>query len=56
VSAKLDNIPHHAFTHASDEHDIKLAYSARAQSRAWNDPVYEWCADRYLAPRLSRAP
>ncbi len=35
-----------------DEHDIKLAYSSRAQSQAWADPIYEHVAARYLAPRL----
>jgi Questin oxidase-like len=40
---------------ATDEHDLKLAYSCSAQARAFSDPTFEWCAANYLAPRLSRA-
>jgi len=37
---------------ATDEHDVKLAYSCLAQSRAFGDPTYRWVATEYLRPRL----
>jgi hypothetical protein len=37
---------------ATDEHDIKLAYTCRALGRTTGDPTYEWVAERYLATRL----
>jgi hypothetical protein len=37
---------------ATDEHDIKLAYSSRAQAEAYGDSTYEWVAVAYLSPRL----
>jgi hypothetical protein len=37
---------------ATDEHDIKLAYTCRSQAAAFADPTYEWVAAHYLAPRL----
>ncbi len=37
---------------ATDEHDIKLAYSAQAQAQAFGDPTYRWVAVNYLTPRL----
>lgn len=37
---------------ANDEHDIKLAYSATAQARAFGDPTYEWVAAHYLIDRM----
>jgi len=40
---------------ATDEHDIKLAYSCHAQALASGDPTYRWCAANYLGSRLSRA-
>jgi hypothetical protein len=40
---------------ARDEHDVKLAYSCLAQSRAFDDRLFESVACRYLAPRI-RAP
>ena len=45
-------LPIDALSMATDEHDIKLAYSCLAQSRAFGDPTYEWAASRYLQPRL----
>ncbi len=56
VAAVRGAIDTERIARATDEHDIKLAYSARAQARAWHDPTYEWCAQQYLAPRLSGAP
>ena len=37
---------------ATDEHDIKIAYTALASARAYSDPTYEWVASRYLEGRL----
>jgi Questin oxidase-like len=52
---RLDGeLPGDALATATDEHDLKLAYSCRAQARAFGDPTYEWCAANYLTPRLSR--
>jgi len=45
-------LPIHELTSATDEHDIKLAYTCRAEAQAYADPVYEWVAARYLGPRL----
>ena len=44
-----------ALARTTDEHDIKLAHSARTLARTDDDPTYEWVAARYLAPRLSAA-
>jgi Questin oxidase-like len=41
---------------ATDEHDIKVAYSCLAQSRAFSDPTYEWVAAEYLKSRLPVLP
>jgi hypothetical protein len=49
----IDALPLDQLAKAKDEHDIKLAYSAKAQARAYGDPTYEWVAARYLTPRLS---
>ena len=49
----VDVIPFEKLAKAKDEHDIKLAYSAKAQARAYDDPTYEWVAAHYLTPRLS---
>jgi hypothetical protein len=49
-------LPLEALARATDEHDIKLAYSCRAQQRAYGDPAYETLATRYLAGRLPAAP
>jgi hypothetical protein len=48
-------LPTDALATASDEHDIKLAYSCHAQALASGDPTYRWCAANYLGSRLSRA-
>ena len=48
-----DVLPVDKLAKTKDEHDIKLAYSAKAQARAYDDPTYEWVAARYLTPRLS---
>jgi len=45
-------LPLEALADASDEHDLKLAYSCRAQRLAYDDVAYEAIAARYLAPRL----
>jgi len=45
-------LPLDALARATDEHDIKLAYSCRAQQIAYGDPAYEALAARYLAGRL----
>lgn len=41
---------------ATDEHDIKLAYTALAQSRAFSEPMYEAVVAAYLAPRWPGVP
>jgi len=46
-------LPLAALAHATDEHDLKLAYSCRAQRLAYDDIAYEAVAARYLVPRLS---
>lgn len=38
-----------------DEHDVKLAYSAAAQARAYDDPTYLAAARGYLAQRARRS-
>ena len=48
-------LPVEALARATDEHDVKIAYSCRAQGFAFDDPAYEAIAARYLAPRLPRA-
>jgi hypothetical protein len=35
----------------TDEHDIKIAYSALMQSSAYEDPTYRWVAMQYLGAR-----
>ncbi len=45
-------LPVERLSYATDEHDIKLAYSCLTQSRAFHDPTYEWVATEYLGPRL----
>ena len=45
-------VPIERLRKATDEHDIKIAYSCVAQSRAFADPTYEWVATEYLEPRL----
>jgi hypothetical protein len=53
--AKVDaKLPIDALASATDEHDIKLAYSCHAQAEALGDPTYRSCAANYLGPRLSR--
>jgi Questin oxidase-like len=48
-------LPLAALGHTDDEHDIKLAYSCRAQQRAFGDHAYESLGARYLAGRLPAA-
>lgn len=40
-------------SHASDEHDIKIAYSCAAQAAAFGDDAFERVAANYLASRQS---
>ena len=46
-------LPLEELASATDDHDIKIAYSCKAQATAHADPDYLWVAARYLAPRLS---
>jgi len=55
IEAGLAELPLAQLAWASDDHDIKLAYSCRAQAGDHADSDYEWVAARYLAPRLSPA-
>jgi hypothetical protein len=55
IDAGRAELPRVALASATDDHDIKLAYSCSAQARAHADADYEWVAARYLAPRLRRA-
>ena len=48
-------LPLDALARATDEHDVKIAYSCRAQGLAFDDPAYESVAAGYLAPRLPEA-
>ena len=48
-------LPLAALARATDEHDLKLAYSCRAQRLAHDDRAYEAIAARYLASRLPTA-
>jgi hypothetical protein len=41
-----------ALVRATDEHDLKLAYSCLTLARSDADPSYEDVAERYLAPRI----
>ena len=52
VARATADLPIDALSTATDEHDIKLAYSCLAQSRTFADPTYEWAATGYLEPRL----
>ena len=52
VARATATLPFDALSTATDEHDIKLAYSCLAQSRAFADPTYVCAATRYLLPRL----
>jgi Questin oxidase-like len=45
-------LPFEAISSASDEHDIKLAYSCQMQAQAYADSTYCGVAAQYLAPRL----
>jgi hypothetical protein len=42
-------LPVAALSKSTDEHDIKIAYSALRQSEAYRDPAYVQVAVRYLA-------
>jgi hypothetical protein len=46
------SLPTNRLAKATDEHDVKLAYSCLAQSRTFEDPTYRWVAAEYLKPRL----
>ena len=45
-------LPIKRLCNATDEHDVKVAYSCLAQSHAFDDPTYRWVATEYLKPRL----
>jgi Questin oxidase-like len=45
-------LPVDRLSKATDEHDVKVAYSCLAQSHAFDDPTYRWVAAEYLKPRL----
>jgi hypothetical protein len=45
-------LPTERLSKATDEHDLKLAYSCLAQSRAFDDATYRWVAAEYVKPRL----
>jgi hypothetical protein len=45
-------LPIERLSKATDEHDVKVAYSCLAQSNAFEDPTYRWVATEYLKPRL----
>jgi hypothetical protein len=53
LRAATDVLPMAELANAKDEHDVKVAYSAKAHALAFNDATYEWVVARYLAPRLS---
>lgn len=53
IEDAVNTRPIEGLSHASDEHDIKLAYSCRAQSRAFGDNAYDWVGATYLTPRLA---
>ena len=48
-------LPITQLANATDEHDIKIAYSTQAQTQAFSDPIYQWAAANYLKPRLPAA-
>ncbi|MEO8181696.1 MAG: questin oxidase family protein [Deltaproteobacteria bacterium] len=52
IQARRAELPTRQLRSATDEHDIKLAYSCRQQARAYADAAYEWVAAQYLMPRL----
>jgi hypothetical protein len=52
VATEEGALPLQKLALATDEHDIKLAYTCGALARASGDPTYEWVAERYLATRL----
>ena len=45
-------LPIDRLSKATDEHDVKVAYSCLAQSHAFEDATYRWVANEYLKPRL----
>ena len=53
IDAGRAELPLGALASASDDHDIKLAYSCKAQAAAHADADYKWVAARYLESRLS---
>jgi hypothetical protein len=52
VEPATASLPTDRLSQARDEHDLKLAYSCLAQSRAFDDATYRWVAAEYLKPRL----
>jgi hypothetical protein len=54
IRVEPSELPLRELASATDEHDIKLAYSCRAQAATYADPDYAWVAARYLAPRVRR--
>ena len=55
LAAGRAELPLAALASATDDHDIKLAYSCKTHAVAHGDLGYELVAARYLAPRLSTA-
>lgn len=52
VSHTADALPIAKLALSRDEHDIKIAYTCRAQTRAYSDASYESVASHYLASRV----
>jgi len=52
VAPAVASLPTNHLSKAKDEHDVKIAYSCLAQSRAFDDTTYRWVAAEYLKPRL----
>ncbi len=52
LPAATASLPTDRLSKATDEHDVKVAYSCLAQSRAFDDATYRWVAVEYLKPRL----
>lgn len=55
VPTESATLPLDRLSRATDEHDVKVAYSCLAQSRTFADPTYRWVATEYLKPRLPEA-
>jgi Questin oxidase-like len=44
-------LPLHQLAATTDEHDLKIGYTCRAQAQAYADPTYLWAAHAYLSSR-----